>query len=312
MTGKEFLSRLEEQGYRGRIVSIDHIDELREGIEGRYRQGLFDEEFYRNWLTRFVFEAPDSLPEAKSLIVVAVPQPQYRLVFTWKGEPRPFLIPPTYVGYNDTKQKVERLLAEAVKAQGYGVERAKLPEKLLAVRSGLAAYGRNNISYVPGMGSFQEPVAFFSDLPCEDDTWQEARMMDACEDCSACLCSCPTGAIASDRLLLHAERCLRFHNEEPGDVAFPDWMDPSWHNCLVGCMLCQKACPQNKEFVNWVEDGPQFSEEETALVLQGVALDHLPADTSAKWKHLGLDEDYDIYPRNLRALISKCAKGEML
>jgi len=68
-------------------------------------------------------------------------------------------------------------------------------------------------------------------------------------------------------------------------------------------MLCQKVCPQNKEFVNWVEDGPQFSEEETALILEGVPLDQLPPDTSAKWKNLGLDEDYDIFPRNLRVLL---------
>lgn len=300
---EELISQLEERGYQGRIVSIDHVGELRQEIEGRREQGLFDEEFYRNWLTRFVFEPPESLPEAKSLIVVSVPQPAHRIVFTWNGESRPFLIPPTYVGYNDTKRHVEKLLAEAVEPQRHGVERAKLPEKLLAVRSGLAAYGRNNISYVPGMGSFQEPVAFFSDLPCGDDTWQEARMMEACENCTACLRSCPTGAIASDRFLLHAERCITFHNEQPGDVAFPEWMDPKWHNSLVGCMLCQKVCPQNKEFVNWVEDGPQFSEEETALVLKGVPLDQLPAETAAKWKDLGLDEDYDIYPRNLRALL---------
>jgi len=68
-------------------------------------------------------------------------------------------------------------------------------------------------------------------------------------------------------------------------------------------MLCQKVCPQNKEYVNCVEDEPQFSEEETALVLKGVSLDQLPADTAAKWKNLGLDEDYDSFPRNLRALL---------
>lgn len=309
---RELLSQLKERGYRGQIVSLKHLAELREEIEGRYRQGLFDEKFYRNWLMCFVFEPPASLPEAKCLIVVSVPQPQYRIVFTWKGEPRPLLIPPTYVGYNDTKKQVEKLLAQILGPQGYGVERAKLPEKLLAVRSGLAAYGRNNICYVPGMGSFQEPVAFFSDLPCEDDTWQEARMMDACENCTSCLHSCPTGAIASERFLLHAERCITFHNEQPGDVAFPNWMDPSWHNSLVGCMLCQKVCPQNKEFVNWAEDGPQFSEAETALVLKGVPLDQLPAETAAKWKNLGLDEDYGIFPRNLIAFVNKGAKGEIL
>jgi len=65
-----------------------------------------------------------------------------------------------------------------------------------------------------------------------------------------------------------------------------------------------EGLPSEQGVVNWVEDGPQFSEEETALVLQGVPLDQLPAATSAKWTKLGLDdEDYDLYPRNLRALL---------
>jgi epoxyqueuosine reductase len=36
-----------------------------------------------------------------------------------------------------------------------------LPLKSLAVRSGLAAYGRNNVCYVPGMGSFLELVGLY-------------------------------------------------------------------------------------------------------------------------------------------------------
>ena len=40
-------------------------------------------------------------------------------------------------------------------------------------------------------------------------------------------------------------------------------------------------------------------------VLKGVPLDQLPAVTSAKWKELGLDEDYDIYPRNLSVLLNR-------
>ena len=81
--------------------------------------------------------------------------------------------------------------------------------------------------------------------------------------------------------------------------------DGVWHKSLVGCMLCQKVCPQNREFVNWVKDRPQFSEEETVLVLKGIPLDQLPADTSAKCKNLGLDENYDIFPRNLGALLGR-------
>ena len=43
---EELLSQLEERGYKGRIVSIQYLGDLQEEIEGHYRQGLFDEEFY--------------------------------------------------------------------------------------------------------------------------------------------------------------------------------------------------------------------------------------------------------------------------
>ena len=310
---EELFSQLEERGYKGRIVSVQHLGELQEGIEGHHRQGLFDEEFYQKWLAGFVFSPPDSLPGARSLIVVATPQPQFRVVFTWNGEKLPFLIPPTYVDYKETKERVKELLAGILGPAGYRVEQAKLPEKLLTVRSGLGAYGKNNICYVPGMGSFHEPVAFYSDLPCREDNWQELQMMERCQNCSACLRHCPTGAIpstplragTSERFLLHAERCITFHNEKPGNIPFPTWLDPSWHNCLVGCLHCQRVCPENKDFLERVEEGSEFSEEETALILEGVPFDQLPAETAALWERLGLSADYDIYPRNLGVLLRR-------
>ena len=72
---EEVFSRLAKHGYRGRIVSIQHLHELREEIEGRNIQGQFDKGFFQDCLARFDFRVPDSLPEAKSIIVVAVPRP---------------------------------------------------------------------------------------------------------------------------------------------------------------------------------------------------------------------------------------------
>jgi epoxyqueuosine reductase len=347
---EELFSQWEEWGYDGRVVAIQHLGDLQEEIEGRYRQGLFDEEFYQEWLTRFAFSPPDSLPEARSIIVVAVPQPQTRVTFTWAcpepcpehsrrgsrrdGEPVQFIIPPTYFEQK-TENRVRELLARVLEPAGYRVAEAVLPKKLLAVRSGLAAYGRNNISYVPGMGSFHGLVAVYSDLPAQADNWREPQMMESCQNCSACLRHCPVGAIpsaspldpstlrqgsgqaglragsardelragTSERFLLHAERCITFHNEKPGDVPFPAWMDPSWHNCLIGCMHCQRICPQNKEFLHWVEERVEFSQEETALLLQGVALDQLPLAMAKKLEQSDVVELLDVLPRNLSVLL---------
>jgi epoxyqueuosine reductase len=180
-----------------------------------------------------------------------------------------------------------------------------LPLKLLAARSGLVQYGRNNICYVSGLGSFLQLVAAYSDMPCEEDSWQETMMMKNCEECELCRRACPTGAIPSDRFLLRAERCISYHNEKKGNVPFPEWMDASWHNCIVGCMRCQRVCPQNKDVIQWTGEEEEFSEEETALLLKGARYDDLPVTTRRKLEHLDLVDYLDGLPRNLGIFFKK-------
>ena len=296
---KELLHQLEERGYRGRIVSIHHLADLQEEIENRHAQGSFEEEFYRLRLAFFEFKTPRDLPEAKSIIVVAVPRPQAQAIFTFKGKKRKLILPPTYVAYEQTKSQVAEVLNRVLKEKGYSVAPTSLPLKLLAVRSGLTEYGRNNITYASGMGSFLQLVAFYSDLPCTEDTWGEARMMKQCQNCRACTRSCPTGAISSDRFLLYADRCIVFHNEKKGDVPFPSWIDPTWHNCLQGCLQCQKVCPEDSKFTNWIVEREKFSQKETELLLKNASA--LSSTTVEKLKNLDLadPETLGYLPRNL-------------
>ncbi len=301
----KLFQQLEERGYRGRVVTIQRLHDLQEEIETRYREGLLNEAFFRKHLTGFVFSPPESLPEARSLIVVAVGQPQIRFTFTWNGKRIPLIVPPTYLYWRETDKQVEDILAEILEPEGYRVAQAVLPKKLLAVRGGLAAYGKNNIAYVAGMGSFHRLVVFYSDLPCQQDDWQEPRMMERCQSCSACLRNCPTGAISTERFLLRAERCITFHNEEPGDVPFPEWLDPSWHNCLVGCLYCQRVCPENREFLAWIEEGVEFSLEESLLLLEGVPLNQLSVATVKKLEQSDIVDLVDILPRNLKVFFER-------
>ena len=301
---QRILSQLKEGGYEGRIVSAERLPELQEGIEGPHRQGLLDEELYQDYLAGFEFNPPDSLPDARSLVVVAIPHPQTQITFTWQGERVPALVPPTYLHAEEIDQQVEDLLAGALAEAGYSAVRANVPKKLLSVRSGLGRYGRNNVSYVPNMGSFHRLVAFHSDLPCPDDDWTEPQMLERCQTCEACLRGCPTEAISLERFLVQAERCLTFHNEKPGDVPFASWISPSAHNCLVGCLHCQRVCPENKGVVEWIEDGQSFSEDETAEILEGVSRDRLSASVAEKIQRADLIGYLEILPRNLRALLS--------
>ena len=96
-----------------------------------------------------------------------------------------------------------------------------------------------------------------------------------------------------------------FHNEKAGNVPFPAWIDPSWHNCLVGCLVCQRVCPQNKGFLDWVEGKELFSQEETALILEGACLDRLSAETLRKLERFALAESLNALPRNLSVFITR-------
>lgn len=295
----------EKHGWRIRMLSVEHLQDLQDDVQMLHSQDLFDEEFFQERLSWFRFRVPDDLPKAKSLIVVAVPRPQSQAVFNWKGEPRVLTIPPTYVAYDEVRNRVEDSVTKIMSTDGYNVSRTRLPLKLLAVRSGLGFYGRNNICYVPSMGSFLQLVAVYSDMQCVKETWQEVQMMERCQDCYACRLQCPTNAISSDRFLLHAERCIVFHNERKGEIPFPDWIDVSWHNSVVGCMHCQRVCPENKDFLQWMEGKEEFSEEETTFLLQGVSLDQLPITLIEKLKNLDMVQYLDSLPRNLGIFFMK-------
>jgi epoxyqueuosine reductase len=294
------LSQLKDHGYEGRIISAAHLQDMKKELEEHHKKGFIAEEIYQEDVSQFTFKPPDSLAEATSLIVVAVPQPLIRVTFCWKKKEIPVTIPPTYLSVAKAHKTVKRLLNELSHGKYTFVE-ASLPGKLVAAHSGLAMYGRNNITYVPGMGSFYNPRVFYSDLP--GDSWQDIQIMETCQKCSVCLKKCPTHAIASEQFIIKADRCLTLHNEKPGEIPFPEWVDPSWHNCLVGCMQCQYFCPENKNVVNWVEQGPIFSGEETAMLLQGFPLEELPSETVEKLTSIEMETLLDIIPRNLKVLL---------
>jgi epoxyqueuosine reductase len=106
-------------------------------------------------------------------------------------------------------------------------------------------------------------------------------MMERCGNCEACLRACPTGAIGRDRFLLHAERCITFHNERRGE--FPAWL--------------------NKAVLSWIEEKEEFAEEETRLLMEYAPVAELPAGTVEKLRRLDLFDDLPILSRNLLVLL---------
>jgi epoxyqueuosine reductase len=195
-------------------------------------------------------------------------------------------------------------LLRLLEPEGYHLEGAPwLPLKRLAVQSGLALYGRNNITYVEGMGSFFGLAAYYSDLACPAGEWHDVRQMDACAGCAICVDNCPTGAILPERFLIDNERCLSYLNEVPGE--FPAWLSPSAHHCLYDCLRCQEICPQNAGYVDHVIGPIEFDERETDLLLASAPLAELPDDLKERVVLLGLDEWWGAIPRNLRVLFAQ-------
>ncbi len=292
-------TRLKKAGYDSRIVSISRLSGLEAAIKGRHEKKEFEPVFFSECLAFFQYKPSANLKNAASIIIVSVPQPIVQIMFTYKGKARPVFLPPTYIDSID--DKVKAIIAEALLPYDHKVERALLPVKTLAVRSGLAEYGKNNIAYHPTNGSFHRLVSFYSDLPCGQDAWREPVMMKRCEKCRACIKNCPTKAITEDCFLIRAHICLTYHNEHEG--GFPDYIDPSIHKCIVGCMRCQDVCPKNKDVRNWTMEGGTFDEKETLMILQGESLNDLTQSVIEKLERLCLIEYFKLLPRNLKSVL---------
>jgi epoxyqueuosine reductase len=292
---------MKQLDYEARTVSIVHLSEVQEAVGNLIRRGFVNEGLHRRW--HFHLDTDKSLPEARTIIIAAMPSPLTRIWFKHKGIAYPADIPPDHFGRRAKESRAREALSGVLRTAGYKIAQAHLALKTLAVRSGLAAYGRNNIAYVSGMGSLCMLVAFYTDWPCEEDNWQELKAMEACDTCSLCRENCPTGSIPADRFLIRAENCLGSLQEMKPD--FPCWvrLQPGWHNALTGCMACQFVCPMNKPYLQRIVSGPAFSEDETSQILNGTPWEGLSPET-----RLRLELPPGIYPflaRNLGALIEK-------
>jgi epoxyqueuosine reductase len=300
---RTILEALERDGCSARAISADRLEQLKEDIASLRNNGALDEKVYNDYLVTMKYQVPEDFPEARSIIVIAVPQPQLKIAFIWNGKRMETVVPPTYAFAREVDERVKRVMTESVTPEALRLQKAIVPLKTLAARSGLTLYGRNNIAYIPKKGSFLRLTAFYTELECEDDLWGERKMLPACKTCRNCLKACPNGVIAEERFLIRVERCLTFLNEQSTENQFPGWVDPAAHNAIVGCMHCQRVCPYDKGLIGSYSDGGEFTEEETAYLLLGEFKGAKAKAMEDKLKLIGLD--LSIFPRNLKALLDR-------
>jgi len=306
VTSDELVHDLRSRGWRAAVVPGARLADLRREIDER--RADLDPAYLEIVDRNLELEAPDAL-RVRSLVVVAVPHANARVSFTIDGESHAVPIPTTYCHHAEIHAEVTAAIVASLAPAGLSAAPLSLPEKLLAVCAGLARYGRNTIAYVDGCGSFCELVACVSDLAPETDPWTGPRLLARCETCEACRRACPTGAIDADGLVLRGERCLTLHNES--DRPFPEWIDPAWHECLWGCLRCQRCCPEDLALRDEVGETASFDERESRLLLTGIDHALLAAEPSLRGKldALGLlayDDDFlgIALSRNLKAALA--------
>jgi epoxyqueuosine reductase len=294
--------------FQYRTVAIEHLVEMKRALQklnGERR--VSQQKTIQGYLKDLEYQAPKEMPSARSLIVVSTPWQLRSVGFRWKGIEHILLIPGGYFYYEN--EAFREPLRSQVARRVVGDPRAKLvfanpPLKTLAVRSGLAEYGKNNITYVDGYGSFHVLWAFYSEAVLADQWTRPYRTMRICEGCPVCIRGCPTQAIRESEFVVDAGRCITTYNEMKEPI--PDWVDAKAHNALIGCLKCQNDCPANRGLNPSYEHIADLSEEETALLLNERHDTKLEADISEKLKGLGdwYAKDMKYLSRNVRLALA--------
>lgn len=172
------------------------------------------------------------------------------------GDPHALIAPFARANYYRTAMGMLRALARRLEER-CGIPGAflrlfsnsRIPEKLLLVASGLAAYGKNGLALVPGLGSLFVIGGAVIPLPsaelCADSASQYSAepVGDLCGSCTRCISACPVGAIEEPGVV-NPGRCLQ--GSAGSAVPLESHIMVAWGTRLYGCQECQAACPHNR------------------------------------------------------------------
>jgi epoxyqueuosine reductase len=299
--GTALAAALEGAGYRWELAPASAAEELRGRVTELRDRGLLAERLYEEYSDYWSSLAPGEVTEPRSLIVIGWPSPSVKVRFHLDSGPLEAVIPPTYIASAERARCLD-LVRSLLGPAGHAVGWARVPIKLLAARTGLAQYGRNNLAYLADLGSYVRLGALCTDADLGAPALQDeaGMVMDRCSDCCACSQACPTGCIPEAGTVIDAARCLTEANENEG--SWPEWVPAGGHNGLVGCMRCQESCPVNRENLGEKELVCEFDSAETAIVLENRSADELPAELRARLALVDLDEYSPVLGRNLLAL----------
>ena len=284
-----------QNGIHATIVPFSRLTDLRTDIDN------FAATQELNGFQKFIVEHYEYAPqepkfEPQAVIVTATPHPSFGDAVFELGGKNYTVYYTAGAGGNKPVDYATKVVTDA----GYSLERTGFwfANKRFAVQAGLCEYGRDNIAYLPGYGSYIALDAFYTDMPADEDSWRSVVTSDACTDCHICEAVCPTSAIVHGRFLIDCTRCICNLNESP--EPFPDFMPKDAHHAIVGCLRCQYVCPMNEQANANTYPTVHFTEAETARLMQGAPYEDLEASLSERYMFAEMNFAGDL-PRNLQA-----------
>ncbi len=122
-------------------------------------------------------------------------------------------------------------------------------DKQWAVRAGIGWQGKNGNILSRKHGSYFFIGLIITTVKVKPDE----KVKDYCGKCTACMDSCPTGAIVQPKVV-NAGRCLSYWTiEAKPEVEIPPDIALNADNRIFGCDICQEVCPWNSK--------PEYSDE---------------------------------------------------
>ena len=279
------LTQLKSAGFHAAFLPYNRIETIAKTYEELAgKNGNLT--FLKNTASHFQKNQPPDIPfRPLSFLIIAYPSDPGQIILHVNGKSAAIPIPPTYLDNPADHRRIDEILESA--AKGCQTAHSKgISQKMLAVLSGLGRYGRNNVFYVNGLGSFFNLKAFYTDIRCDDVSYP-LRFLDECENCGLCRKNCPTGAIGGFPVI-DASKCLTLYNENKDPI--PDWILPDAHHALIGCLRCQEICPQNKKQKRTIHTLELDEAESKALLSadSSAASAALPAELEQKLLSFGI------------------------
>lgn len=186
-----------------------------------------------------------SFPWARSIVVAAVPYLSGGdgvMADAPLGTGRPvarFADGDRYSAVNAIVDRISRVLADEGWRAEVVVDDDRLVDRAVAVRSGVAWWGKSTMAITPGFG----PWFLIGSVVTDASLPPTPPMTRGCGTCDACIPACPTGAIVAPGVL-DARRCLAAIFQSRGSI------DREFREAagtrVYGCDECLVACPPGR------------------------------------------------------------------